>query len=88
MTKNYLLAIDLGTSGCKITVFDFKGSPMSSWIGGYETYYPGTGFVEQDPAKWWEAICQGNHSMQRRNKPGRDRGYRGGWHQLGLHSHR
>ena len=59
MTKNYLLAIDLGTSGCKITVFDFKGSPMSSWIGGYETYYPGTGFVEQDPAKWWEVICQG-----------------------------
>ena len=40
MTKNYLLAIDLGTSGCKITVFDFKGSPMASWIVGMKPIIP------------------------------------------------
>lgn len=59
MPKNFHLAVDLGTSGCKITVFDFNGLPVASRTGGYKTYYPGPGSVEQDPGEWWKVVCQG-----------------------------
>ena len=58
-SKKYLLAVDLGTSGCKITVFDFDGKIMGSWTGKYKTYYPYPGYVEQDPREWWQIVCQG-----------------------------
>lgn len=59
MSKKFILAVDLGTSGCKITVFDFYGRVMGDWTGGYKTYYPQTGYVEQDPQEWWQVACQG-----------------------------
>ena len=59
MGKRLLMGIDMGTSGCKITVFDFEGREVASAAGAYNTYYPDHSFVEQDPAKWWQAVCQG-----------------------------
>ncbi|NLY61942.1 MAG: FGGY-family carbohydrate kinase [Clostridiales bacterium] len=58
-SKKFLLAVDQGTSACKITVFDFDGQIMGSWTGEYETRYPQPGFVEQDPQEWWQVVCQG-----------------------------
>ena len=53
------MGIDIGTSGCKITVFNFKGNVISTYLGEYETHYPGTGCVEHDPDDWWQAVCKG-----------------------------
>lgn len=58
MGKRYLLGIDIGTSGCKMTVFDFIGQVVGSTTNSYKTYYPYIMHVEQDPLEWWQVICQ------------------------------
>lgn len=53
-----LLGIDIGTSACKVAVFDENGQIMASAAEGYSLYYPNPGWVEQDPEEWWQAICK------------------------------
>ncbi len=55
--KPYLLGIDVGTSACKIAVFDRNGTVLATATGEYEVYYPQTGWAEQDPDEWWRVIC-------------------------------
>lgn len=55
--KPYLLGIDIGTSACKIAVFDREGHVKASSSGNYRVYYPREGWAEQDPREWWEAVC-------------------------------
>lgn len=57
MTKQYLLGIDIGTSACKIAIFSKDGSVEAAASGAYPVYYPKTGWVEQNPDEWWEAVC-------------------------------
>lgn len=63
LSKRLLMGIDLGTSGCKITVFDFHGNVIASMTETYEMFYPQTGYVEQDGENWWKIICRGIHSL-------------------------
>lgn len=55
--KPYLLGIDIGTSACKIAVFNREGTAIDSAAGEYEVYYPQPGWAEQDPEEWWRVIC-------------------------------
>ena len=57
--RKLLLGIDIGTSACKIAVFDVDGKVLAQANEGYEVYYPNPGWVEQNPDEWWEAICKG-----------------------------
>lgn len=57
MQKGYILAHDLGTSGNKATLYDLNGKLHTSSFYEYETFYPKTLWVEQDPADWWKAVC-------------------------------
>ena len=43
---NYLLGIDIGTSACKVAVFDRNGQVLAAANGDYPVYYPqgGDGF--------------------------------------------
>ncbi|MFD1901484.1 FGGY-family carbohydrate kinase [Enterococcus termitis] len=52
-----LLGIDIGTSSCKLTVFQTDGQPLISETEKYPVYYPEDGWVEQNPEEWWESIC-------------------------------
>ncbi len=54
---NYLLSIDIGTSSCKVVIFDIEGNVIASSSKNYEVYYPAEGFAEQDPNEWWQATC-------------------------------
>lgn len=56
--KPYLLGIDIGTSACKIAVFDKEGNVISAANGDYNVYYPHQGWAEQNPEEWWTAVCQ------------------------------
>ena len=38
--KQYLLGIDIGTSACKIAIFDGDGQVIASGNGDYPVYYP------------------------------------------------
>lgn len=55
--KPYVLGIDIGTSACKIAVFDKEGNVISTAAGDYSVYYPHPGWAEQNPDEWWSAIC-------------------------------
>lgn len=59
MRLDMLLAIDQGTSGCKISIFSTEGQVVASVVKGYPTNYPEEGFVEQNPSDWWDAIVEG-----------------------------
>jgi len=68
MSKRLLLSIDVGTSGCKITAFDFTGKATASHTGSYKTYYEQFGFVEQDAVEWWRIICQSIQELIRKDR--------------------
>lgn len=54
--KNQLLGIDIGTSACKVAVFDENGKVLAHANQPYQVYYPNPGWVEQDADEWWNAI--------------------------------
>ena len=56
--SQYVLAHDLGTSGNKATLFDGDGKMVMSARRSYKTRYPKPGYVEQEPADWWRAVCE------------------------------
>ncbi len=55
MSKNYLLGIDIGTSGTRTLIIDEEGNIISSAIKEYPLYTPKPGWAEQDPMDWYEA---------------------------------
>jgi xylulokinase len=59
MSKELLLGIDIGTSACKVAVFDPHGKVIAQTNKPYRVYYPESGWAEQDPEEWWSAICAG-----------------------------
>ena len=54
-----LLGIDIGTSACKVALFEPSGKVLAQSNQGYPIYYPNPGWVEQNPEEWWAAICKG-----------------------------
>jgi len=52
----YLLGIDLGTSGTKTVLFDTQGNVVASHTVEYPLYQPKNGWAEQDPQDWWQAV--------------------------------
>lgn len=53
-----LLGIDIGTSACKVAVFDEDGTVLAQASREYKVYYPKSGQAEQEPEEWWSAICE------------------------------
>ena len=56
MPKQYLIGIDIGTSGTKSVLFDTEGNAVLSRTKEYPMEQPQNGYAEQDPAYWWEAV--------------------------------
>ncbi|WP_026487296.1 xylulokinase [Caldanaerobius polysaccharolyticus] len=52
-----LLGIDIGTSACKLTVFDIQGNVVASASRSYKVRYLRAGWAEQDADEWWKAVC-------------------------------
>ena len=46
---NYLIGVDIGTSGTKTVLFDDKGNSIASHLVEYPMYQPKIGWAEQDP---------------------------------------
>ena len=55
----YLVALDLGTSGLKVAVTTPRGEIVGWSAEGYPLHVLGGGGVEQDPEDWWRAIVRG-----------------------------
>jgi len=54
---NYVIAHDLGTTGNKATLYDREGRLVGSAFYAYETEFAHTGWAEQNPEDWWQAVC-------------------------------
>ena len=53
-SKSLLLGVDVGTSSCKVALFDLEGTLIARSSEPYTTHYAGL-CVEQDPEDWWKA---------------------------------
>ena len=60
--KQYLLGIDIGTSACKIAIFDKMGNVISVANGDYKVYYPHSGWAEQNPEGMVERSLSGSEN--------------------------
>lgn len=57
MSDPLLLAIDLGTSGAKVALYNAQGKLLAGARAPVPLIFLPDGGVEQDPAAWWAAIC-------------------------------
>jgi len=55
--EKLLLGIDVGTSACKVAVFDLDGRVVAQSTKTYKVYYPAADYVEQNPMEWWNGVC-------------------------------
>ena len=53
----YLLGIDYGTGGCKVTALGEDGSFAGEASVEYVTYHDRPGWSEQEPHDWWTSLC-------------------------------
>jgi len=51
-----LLGLDIGTTGCKATVFDYEGNVLSSAYREYTLENPRPGWEELNPVKVWQSV--------------------------------
>ena len=54
----YLIGIDIGTSGTKTVLFTQQGKPVTSHSAEYPLYQPQNGYAEQEPLDWWNAVVE------------------------------
>lgn len=55
---NYLLGLDIGTSGVKALLVSLEGKIISSKTESYPLATPHSGWAEQSPSDWWEATVK------------------------------
>jgi len=63
-----LLGIDIGTSSCKVAIFDEDGRVVSQATKLYPVYYPAPDHVEQNPEEWWKGVCQATKEALNKGK--------------------
>ena len=52
----YFLGVDAGTESVRVGVFDINGKQLDFASCEYKTYFPRSGWAEQDPNEWWDAL--------------------------------
>ncbi|MEX3010475.1 xylulokinase [Hoeflea sp. TYP-13] len=57
MTDSLLLGIDLGAGSMKATLIKPTGEVVAEHSVPVTTNSPRSGWSEQDPAEWWQAVC-------------------------------
>jgi len=58
MFKNYIMAIDQGTTGTTVLIINHTGTIVSRAYREFSQIYPQPGWVEHDPQEIWEVTCQ------------------------------
>ena len=52
-----ILAMDFGSTGVKVTLFDKDANIVGRRYKEYKTYFPQPNYVLQSPREWWESFC-------------------------------
>ena len=53
MKKNFIIAIDQGTTSSRAILFNLKGKPIYSSQKEFTQYFPKSGWVEHNPEEIW-----------------------------------
>lgn len=56
MARRCIIGVDGGTEGLRAGVFDLSGKALAFASSCYPTAFPQSGWAEQAPADWWEAM--------------------------------
>lgn len=56
--KELLLGIDIGTTGCKCTLYDLNGKDVATAYKDYDMHHLHSGWAEEDPKDWWNACIK------------------------------
>jgi glycerol kinase len=59
MEKQYVMAIDQGTTGTRVILFDRNGSVRATSHREIRQIFPHPGWVEHDPEEYWETTITG-----------------------------
>ena len=84
--KQYVIAIDQGTTSSRAITFDHTGNIVSSGQKEHEQIFPQPGWVEHDPVEIWDNIRHRLSAVQ--GKPDQPRHRRRGHHQPARNSRR
>jgi len=52
---SYVMGIDVGTTGCKVVLFETKEKTIKRAYEEYKIDVPRSGWAEQNPEVWWSA---------------------------------
>ena len=63
MKGRYIIAYDLGTGGNKASLYDIDGKCLAESFVSYPTQYPATGWHEQRPQDWWNAVIESTNRL-------------------------
>ena len=63
MNGQYIIAYDLGTGGNKASLYDTGGRCLAENFVSYPTLYPATGWHEQRPEDWWNAVVESTNRL-------------------------
>ena len=66
-----ILTFDLGTTGCKVCLWDDGGNLLSSADRGYPIHHPKPDWAEQDPEDWWGAAVAAGRQCLAGQEPSR-----------------
>ncbi|NLV74871.1 MAG: xylulokinase [Chloroflexi bacterium] len=55
---SYLIGIDIGTTSARALIIDALGNPVATAANDYPMATPQPLWAEQNPADWWQAVCQ------------------------------
>ncbi len=61
--KDKIMALDLGSTGIKVAVFDAQANILGSVYGEYKTEYPGPNMTLQSPTDWWNYFCDASKKL-------------------------
>lgn len=65
--SSYILALDHGTSGCKVALVDIYGNVIDSDHQPTPIHFFGEGGAEQSPHDWWNAFLAGASNLVKRH---------------------
>ena len=63
MGNKCILAFDLGTGGNKSVLYHSDGTLLGSAFAPYDTFYPQSGWAEQQPMDWWKSIADSTRKL-------------------------
>ncbi|MEA4854454.1 MAG: FGGY family carbohydrate kinase [Christensenella sp.] len=63
MAREMILALDFGSSGVKVTLFDETAAIIAGNYKEYQTYFPKPNYALQSPVEWWNAFCDAMRAL-------------------------